>query len=117
MDKPTPFTDDAKPWGGYTRYTLNQPSTVKLLWLDSGKRFSLQTHKDRDEWWIILKGNPTITLNDETFTAHTRDEIWSPRGTIHRMEATDGDVEFLEISFGRFDEDDITRLSDDFGRS
>jgi len=117
MDKPIPLTDNTKPWGGYKRYTLNEPTTIKLLWINKGTRFSLQTHAQRDELWVILKGNPTITLGDEIIHAKPRDEIWSPRGTKHRMEAHEEDVEFLEISFGTFDEDDITRLDDDFGRA
>lgn len=115
--KPTPFIDDKKPWGGYIRYTLNEPTTVKVLWINKGNRFSLQTHEDRDELWVVIKGNPLVTIGDTTVIAKPKDEFWSPRGTQHRMSAPENDVEFLEVSFGEFDEEDIQRLADDFGRT
>lgn len=114
--RPEPFVDDTKPWGGYTRYTLNTPSTVKILWITKGNQFSLQTHTHRDELWIILKGTPHVTIGTDVTQARPQDEFWIPRGTEHRMKAVEQDVEFLEISFGDFDENDITRLADDFGR-
>lgn len=118
MDKrPETFVDDKKPWGGYKRYTLNEPSTVKILWINKESRFSLQTHEDRDELWVILQGNPIVTIGDTVTHAKPHDEFWSPRGTVHRMEAQETDVEFLEISFGHFDETDIERIADDFGRA
>jgi mannose-6-phosphate isomerase-like protein (cupin superfamily) len=36
------------------RYTLNTKSTVKILTIEKGKELSLQSHKKRDEFWVVL---------------------------------------------------------------
>jgi mannose-6-phosphate isomerase len=45
------------------------------------------------------------------------EKIFIPRGTVHRL-YTEGEneVRILEISFGEFDEEDIVRLDDVYGR-
>jgi len=35
----------------------------------------------------------------------------------HQLEAKDDDVQFLEIAFGNFDEEDIVRIKDKYGRA
>jgi mannose-6-phosphate isomerase len=45
------------------------------------------------------------------------EKLFIPRETVHRLSAVgEGDVRILEISFGAFDEDDIVRLEDVYGR-
>ena len=44
-------------------------------------------------------------------------QIFIPHGTLHRMAGVgDNPSRWLEISFGEFDEDDIVRLEDHYGR-
>ena len=64
----------------------------------------------------MLDNPAKITLGNKTFKAKKGDEFIIERGMNHRIEGLDKDVHVLEISFGRFDEKDIIRIEDDFGR-
>ena len=48
--------------------------------------------------------------------AKAGDEFKIPTGTLHRIEALTKTAKVLEISFGKFDAKDITRIADDYGR-
>lgn len=106
-----------KPWGSYITFTQNEPSTVKLLYITKGEAFSLQFHSHREEFWKVLQGNPSIIIGEDTILAKPDDEFLITQGTNHRVTAPENDVVILEISKGEFDEDDITRIEDKYGRS
>ena len=107
---------EERPWGGFEQFTLNEISTVKILTIKAGKRLSLQLHKNRKEFWRFLDGPAKVTLDEKTFIAKKGDEFVIDKETKHRIEGLDRDVHVLEISFGEFDEKDIVRIDDDFGR-
>ncbi len=111
------YEKDIRPWGEYERFTLNEASTVKIITVKAGEEFSLQTHAHRDEFWRILSGSGTITLNDQTLPAKAGDVFYSPRNTKHRAQSGPEGLTFLEIAFGDFNESDITRLEDKYGRA
>lgn len=117
MNSNLKFEEIVKPWGDYKRFTLNKPSTVKLLTVLPFQQLSLQTHDKREEFWRLLPGGEGIvTLGDNEYDAKPGDEFYIPYQTKHRLKAKDQTVYILEISFGDFDEDDIKRLTDDYGR-
>lgn len=108
---------EKRPWGGFIEYTRNTPSTVKIITVNPGEAFSLQTHHNRDEFWHILSGEGVVTIGDQKIPAQIGDDHFIPRETPHRMEASSSPLVFLEISFGEFSEEDITRLEDKYGRA
>ena len=116
MKELKPFTDN-RPWGWFRDFITNKPCTVKILFVKKGEAFSLQKHLRRDEFWRVLKGEPEITLGDKIIEAKPGDEFEVPRKTIHRIYSPNTDSEILEISRGKFDENDIIRLEDKYGRS
>ena len=105
-----------KPWGSFTRFTNNEPSTVKILHINKGEEFSLQYHTNREEFWKIIKGNPVVVVGDKTEYPKEGDEFVISPHTNHRIFALNDDVTVLEISKGQFDEDDIVRIEDKYGR-
>ena len=107
---------EIRPWGEFVRFTLNEPSTVKLLTVQAGAALSLQTHENRDEFWRVVGGTGKIHIGDRTHTVGVGDEFWCARTIPHRMEGVDEDLVVLEIAFGQFDEADITHLEDQYGR-
>lgn len=109
-------TTTKRPWGSFTRFTNNEPSTVKILNITKGEEFSLQYHTHRQEFWKILKGNPEITIGDEIKHPKEGEEFTIEPNTNHRISAPVDDVTVLEISTGQFDEDDIVRIEDKYGR-
>ena len=107
---------DTRPWGQFEQFTLNELATVKILTVRAGEAFSLQTHEHRDEFWRILSGNGSAVIGDDIRAVHPGDSFLIPKGTVHRAEGGTEDLHILEISFGIFDEGDITRLDDKYGR-
>ena len=110
------YEKEVRPWGNFERFTLNESTTVKIVTVSPGEGISLQTHEHRDEFWRVLKGSGTITIDELVHEAKTGDQFFSTRGQKHRVEGGPEGLQFLEIAFGEFDEHDITRLEDRYGR-
>ena len=117
MTKAPMSYQEKRPWGSFERFTLNEPSTVKIITVNTGEAFSLQKHKGRDEWWKILEGDGKATIGVTKKEIKVGDEYFVPRETEHRILAGKSAVVFLEISLGDFDENDIVRIEDRYGRS
>ena len=111
------YEKEERPWGDFERFTLNEKTTVKIVTVKAGEAISLQTHEHRDEFWRIIQGSGTIRIGEEDHPAHTGDTFFSPRHSKHRVEGGPEGLAFLEIAFGEFDENDIDRLEDKYGRT
>ncbi len=105
-----------KPWGEFREYAHNEQVTVKTLLVKAGECISLQQHAHREEFWRVLSGTPRITIGESVVEAVAGDEFTISAATQHRIEALGGDAELLEIARGIFDEEDIVRLEDSYGR-
>ena len=110
-----------RPWGHFERFTLNEPCTVKLVYVDGDKRLSLQYHGHRSEFWKVVKGPVKVQIGRskeslETKTLQAGDSITIPQGALHRLQGAGTDAVILEISTGDFDESDIVRIEDDYAR-
>jgi mannose-6-phosphate isomerase len=117
MDHRPPSIKVDKPWGRFEQYTHNLPSTVKIITVAPGGTLSRQYHHRRDELWVILDKGARVQLGEEVLEPETGEKIFIPRGTVHRLSAAgEREVRILEISFGEFDEEDIVRLDDVYGR-
>lgn len=100
-----------RPWGKYAVI-----GKTKVITVNPGKRLSLQYHRGRDEFWEVVRGYGTITIGDITDLAEEGKRYFIPRETVHRVEAGDVGLVFLEIATGEVLEEDIVRISDDFDR-
>ncbi|MBX4191919.1 phosphomannose isomerase type II C-terminal cupin domain [Candidatus Parcubacteria bacterium] len=116
MENLSNYEKDIRPWGHYERFTLNEKTTVKIITVNSGEAFSLQTHAHREEFWKVLFGSGKVTFGSETHEAKVGDQFLIKIGETHRAEGGPEGLVFLEIAFGDFDEQDITRLEDKYGR-
>lgn len=104
-----------RPWGNFTQYTHNASTTVKIIEVSSNGILSLQLHHHRDELWIPLDEGIIAEIGDKKIIAEKGKPLWVPRETIHRLSASKT-ARVLEIAFGNFDENDIVRLDDKYGR-
>jgi mannose-6-phosphate isomerase len=109
--------NDERPWGRFRQYTHNESTTVKVITVEANGRLSLQRHGNRDELWIVLDDGLEIRVGDDVVVAAAGEEFFIPRGTLHRVCAGDTAGRFVEICFGTFDEGDIERLEDSYGRA
>ncbi len=117
IDEGPPSVKVDKPWGRFEQYTHNLPSTVKVITVAPGGTLSRQYHHMRDELWVVLDPGAQVELDDKIIHPNAGEKLYIARGTVHRLSAEgESEVRVLEISFGEFDEEDIVRLEDVYGR-
>lgn len=100
-------------WGSFDQFSLNEQTTVKLLYVKKGCHTSLQNHEGREEFWRVISGTPTLITGDpeKPVIAKEKDEFTIPAKSKHQISAPNDDVCILEISRGNFNENDITRYT------
>ncbi|HEX2106858.1 MAG TPA: phosphomannose isomerase type II C-terminal cupin domain [Nitrososphaera sp.] len=107
---------ESRPWGKFEKFHENKSCTVKLIYVNANSRLSLQYHKKRSEFWKIVKGTAMVELDGKNVTLQEGETITIPRQAKHRVLALETDCIILEIAYGKFDENDIVRLDDDYDR-
>lgn len=110
------YSED-RPWGSFEKFHENQQCTVKLIYVNANSRLSLQYHNERWEFWKIVKGTAEVQLEEKLLILKEGESLVIPMGAKHRVKAVGGQCIILEISYGRFKEDDIVRLEDDYRRT
>ena len=108
--------EEKRPWGSFRRFIHNIPSTVKILTVNPKQELSLQSHNKRSEFWRVISGSGFFQINDSKKEIKKGDEQFISLGSKHRMSASDEGLEVLEIGFGDFDEEDVIRYEDKYGR-
>ncbi len=106
----------SRPWGSFSQYAHNREVTVSLMQVNSGQRLSLQSHTGRAELWIVLDNGAEIQVGNEILYPDKGEEIWIPAETMHRLSSTGPAVRVLEVAFGNWQQEDITRFEDDYQR-
>ncbi len=105
-----------RPWGEY--HVLEKDATywLKKLFIRKGEQSSLQSHKNRDEIWIVLKGKIKAQKGDASFILNEGEILKISKEEKHRIYGiTDACV--LEAAFGEPRERDIIRYEDEYGRA
>jgi len=105
-----------RPWGNFKQFILNKKSTVKIISVKQNEELSLQKHKYRREMWYFLTPGK-VQIGERKFNVKKEEIVNIPKNTPHRIFADKNNVEFLEISLGKFDEKDEIRLEDKYGRT
>lgn len=110
---------DVRPWGEYLVLDDEPGHKVKRITVTPGQRLSYQRHEHRSEHWFVVAGEGTVVLDGVDEPVRPGDAVDLPAGTAHRMHNTGTEpLVFVEVQHGTyFGEDDIVRLSDDYGRS
>jgi mannose-6-phosphate isomerase len=109
----------APPWGAWRVLDEGERFKVKRIEVLPGKRLSYQKHFKREEHWYVVKGCGLVTLDGNAHTLEEGDCIIIPAEAFHRIEnAGDATLVFIEVQRGDYlGEDDIVRISDDYGRA
>ena len=108
-----------RPWGSFDVLADEPHTKVKRLTVKPGQRLSLQSHKLRDEHWVVVAGTAEVTLDDKTLGLSYGQHVYVRRGVKHRI-ANKGSVplEIVEVQTGdAFPEEDIERFEDDYHRA
>ena len=116
MENQLKIYQEEKPWGNFRQFTHDTPSTVKIITINSGEEISLQSHTSRAEFWRVISGDGVFEVDGKNYPVMVGTEHYVPVGVKHRIKAGTGGVAVLEISLGKFDEGDIIRYEDKYGR-
>ena len=138
--------DEHKPWGAYYRFAPNEkekflelfykdvdidaPGDIhsKILVFAPGKKLSLQYHERRDEVWLVLHGEVEAYYGEgdelgEYNTYHVGEMFTYPANMRHKGGASGKGWAVVAEIWRHTDQDnlsneeDIARISDDFGRT
>ncbi len=104
-----------KPWGEFENFQKEETWNLKTITIEAGQRLSLQSHKKREEVWVLVEGKAIATMGDEKIKMKSGDLVRIKKGQKHRIESGVG-AKFVEVGLGDFDENDIVRYEDDYGR-
>ena len=109
---------EKRPWGWYRVIDESEDHKVKEIQVNSKSRLSLQSHSKRSEVWIVIKGEATVTIDDNISILKVNDSVYIPIESRHRLEnKLNEPLHIIEIQTGSyFGEDDIKRYEDDYKR-
>ena len=109
---------DYRPWGSFTILDEGAGYKVKRIEVLPGGRLSYQKHARRIEHWMVVQGAARFTLDGAERIVRVGETADIPIGALHRVENPGPDpLIFIEIQRGDYlGEDDIVRVSDDYGR-
>ena len=107
---------DERVWGRWEVLDVADTYIVKRIEVLSGKKLSLQTHKYRDENWVIAQGTACITLGHEKIVKKEKEHVFIPAGEFHRIENIGENLlVFIEMQSGDvLDEEDIIRYDENY---
>lgn len=104
-----------KPWGKYVILEKKRNYWIKKLFVRQGERLSLQSHKDRNEFWIVLSGLIEIVQGKSNLKLKGGEFLKINKKEKHRITGLK-ESWILEAAFGKVRERDIVRFKDDYGR-
>lgn len=107
-----------RPWGRWRVLEVFPGSVLKRIEVRPGGRLSLQLHHHRAEHWVVAHGTALASVGGTQHTLCVGESINIPAGVPHRLTNPGQDLLIVaELQVGELlSEDDIVRLSDDFGR-
>lgn len=93
---------------------------MKILCLKKGESLSLQSHKLREEFWYLISGKIIVTAGISPKSLKMKklkdgEHILISKKLLHMATAAEPSM-ILEISFGKFAENDEIRYWDKYGR-
>lgn len=106
-----------KPWGQYSDIFRTSTTVFKEMVIRPGKRTSLQTHLEREEFHYVVCGEGKLVYGDSVIDLYAGVTTLIPVDMPHRIECT-GEKSLIihEMQCGKCYEADIVRLEDDYGR-
>lgn len=110
------FKKEKRPWGEFKIIHKEPGITIKIITVKPYQRLSLQSHKLRDEMWLLLQGSALCEIDYYSDRMKKGVAYIIPKKARHRLTGGKKGCKILEVSFGEFDEKDIVRYQDDYGR-
>lgn len=101
-----------RPWGHHEVLDAGEGYQVRRIMVAPGQQISRQSHANRAEHWIVVKGMATATINDMTVHLFENQSLTIPQGAVHQIGNNGKEASLLiEVQSGKtIDERDVTRL-------
>jgi mannose-6-phosphate isomerase-like protein (cupin superfamily) len=110
---------DNRPWGRWEVVATGDRYTVKRITVLPGQRLSLQYHHHRSEHWTVVDGEAEVEIDQAVHRLGFGQHVFIKVGASHRVRNVGtSPLVFIEVQVGDLlDENDIVRVSDDYGRT
>jgi mannose-1-phosphate guanylyltransferase/mannose-6-phosphate isomerase len=107
-----------RPWGKYELILQEKNTKIKKITVNPKSELSYQSHKYRNEHWIVLKGIATIKKNNSSFKIKKNESTYIAKGDKHKLiNNENSNLEIIEVQTGaKVSEKDIIRYEDIYGR-
>lgn len=107
-----------KPWGEYKLLdgSLERNFALKTLTFKPHHMTSLQTHKHREEYWMLVEGEAWCNVDGHERPMRPFEVVTVGRGVKHRIIGGAIGATIVEVIRGEYDESDIIRYEDKYGR-
>lgn len=108
----------SRPWGSYDSLDNGNKHQVKRIEVKPYQKLSVQSHKKREEHWIVVSGTARVTNNGKTYDLKENESTFIPLGSIHALENPKKEkLVLIEVQYGSYlGEDDIIRYEDKYNR-
>ena len=108
-----------KPWGFYKTFISEGEYLLKKIFINPGEELSEQSHKHRDEHWIVVSGKVSVLYDKQLIKKAKNDHIFIKKNTKHKViNYEDTPAVIIEVQMGIIlSEDDIIRYNDKYDRS
>jgi mannose-1-phosphate guanylyltransferase/mannose-6-phosphate isomerase len=107
-----------RPWGWFNTIDQEVNFKVKRIMVKPSAKLSYQSHKYRNEHWVVVQGKATIIKDGEELTLNQDESTYIKKGVKHQlMNLEDCDLVIIEVQSGKkVIEEDIVRFKDIYGR-
>ncbi|MEW5899906.1 MAG: cupin domain-containing protein, partial [Acidobacteriota bacterium] len=79
------ISEDVRPWGKFRAYPHRRACSLKIITVNPGKALSLQYHRRRSEFWVILDEGLELTVGERVWRPKRGEEVFIPRRSPHRL--------------------------------
>jgi len=109
-------TVSKRQWGHYEILLGGPRFQVKRLRVLPEKSLSIQSHFNRHEHWVVVKGTAKVLRGSEVIFIHEGQSVFIAAGDIHSLSNPGtSSLEIIETQVGPYlGEDDITRYDGDY---
>lgn len=107
-----------RPWGWFETIDLGKNFKVKRIQVNPGASLSYQSHKFRNEHWVVVKGKATLIKNGQKKIINHDESTFIKIGVKHQLINKEKNLlEIVEVQTGvKVIEEDIERFKDSYGR-
>ncbi len=107
-----------RPWGEFTVLEEQDNFKIKKINVLPGRSLSLQSHKYRNEHWVVVKGKASVLRDGIELSLSENESTYISKNQKHRLSnKTDKELLLIEVQVGDYlGEDDIVRFEDNYGR-